>query len=116
MWAIIKYLGRNGIDQMISIMTERARQFAEEIGQIEGFSVENEVVFNQVLIRCHDDELTNLVLKKVQDLRECWAGGSTWFDKKVIRVSVCSWATTREDITRSVQSFKQARLEVSRDI
>ncbi|MBK8504677.1 MAG: aspartate aminotransferase family protein [Saprospiraceae bacterium] len=114
LWSIMKYLGRDGIDQMISIMVERARQFAQEIRAVEGFSVENDVVFNQVVIRYQDDELTNQVLQKVQDLRECWAGGSTWFGKKVIRVSVCSWATTSEDITRSVNSFKQAILSINR--
>ena len=112
MWAIMKYLGRDGIDQLISNMVERARQFAHEIGAVEGFTVANEVVFNQVVIRCKNDERTNKVLQKVQDLRECWAGGSTWFGKKVIRVSVCSWATTSEDITRSVNSFQRASIGV----
>jgi glutamate/tyrosine decarboxylase-like PLP-dependent enzyme len=112
MWAIMKYLGRDGINQLILNMVERAKQFAQEIGAVKGFTVENAVVFNQVVIRCQDDERTNKVLKKVQELRECWVGGSIWFGKKVIRVSVCSWATTREDITRSVHSFQRASIGV----
>ncbi len=108
LWATLKYLGREGLESMINTMHERARQFAGEISQLEGFEVLNDVVFNQVLIRCPSDAITEQTLKHVQELRECWAGGSLWEGKKVIRISVCSWATTSEDISRSVASFAQA--------
>ena len=114
LWATMKYLGKKGIDEMIYEMHIRANQFANEIKIVEGFSVLNDVVFNQVLISCADDDLTDKVMKRVQDLRECWAGGSVWNGKKVIRISVCSWATTASDITRSVNSFKQALNEISK--
>ncbi|PKH52266.1 aspartate aminotransferase family protein [Tenacibaculum sp. Bg11-29] len=108
LWAIMKYLGKNGIDEMILTMHKRAKQFAEEIVKIEGFYVENDVVFNQVIVRCNSDEITEQVLSNVQMLRECWLGGSVWFGKKVMRVSICSWATTENDISKSVKSFAKA--------
>jgi len=108
LWATLKYLGKNGIDEMILNMHERAKQFSNEIKMIPGFKVDNDVVFNQVLVRCESDAITEHVLKNVQELRECWAGGSVWFDNKVIRVSICSWATTPTDIARSVNSFEEA--------
>ena len=40
---------------------------------------------------------------------ECWCGGSQWHDEPVIRVSVCSAATTEEDVRRSVRAFVAAR-------
>jgi hypothetical protein len=47
-------------------------------------------------------------------LRECWLGGSMWFGKKVMRVSICSWATTENDITKSVKSFEKGlELEIT---
>ena len=61
LWAIMKYLGKNGIDHMVLTMHERAKQFAEEIVKIDGFYVENEVVFNQVIVRCENDERTERV-------------------------------------------------------
>jgi len=85
-----------------------AKQFAQEIDKLDGFFVENEVDFNQVMVRCETDTMTQNVLKRIQALRECWLGGSIWEGKKVIRVSVCSWATTTEDIKRTVKSFKEA--------
>lgn len=113
LWATLKYLGKDGMDEMILGMHKRANQFAEEIKNIEGFQVLNDVVFNQVLVCCKTDELTIKTMQRVQELRECWAGGSIWNNKKVIRVSVCSWATTKEDISRSVKSFEKALKEVS---
>lgn len=108
LWATMKYLGQGGIDEMVSLMCERAEQFADEIRAADGFVVDNEVVFNQVLVRCESDIMTKKVMKQIQELRECWIGGSSWQGNDVIRVSVCAWTTTREDITRSVVSFKKA--------
>ena len=112
LWATLKYLGREGIDEMVFNMHERAVQFANELKKVKGFKILNDVVFNQVIAQCETDELTEKAIQKIQELRTCWVGGSTWFGKKVIRISVCSWATTEEDISHSVESFGKAILEV----
>ena len=112
LWATLKYLGRAGVDQMVYGLHERAVQFAHELSNSPGFTVLNEVVFNQVLVKCETDELTEQTLSRIQDLRECWVGGSVWKGHKVIRISVCSWATTKEDVSRSVRSFVRALKEV----
>lgn len=116
LWATMKYLGKTGIDQMVYGMHQRALEFAEALRKIEGFEVLNEVVFNQVLVQCKSDEMTAKTMQRIQELRECWVGGSTWFGRKVIRISVCSWATTPEDIRRSAASFERALRETSLEI
>lgn len=108
LWATLKYLGKSGIDEMIYGFYERAVQFNREIEHVEGFEVLNDVVMNQVIVACASDVLTERVTARIQELRECWVGGASWFGRKIIRVSICSWATTEADITRSVNSFKQA--------
>ncbi len=108
LWAVMKYLGKSGIDEMILGMHQRTLQFAEEF-EANGFEVLNDVVFNQVMIRCKTDDLTVKTMENVQESGECWAGGSVWDGRKVIRISVCSWATTSEDVTRSVTAFVTAR-------
>ena len=108
LWATLKYLGKNGIEQMILGLHERAVQFGNELKN-SGFEVLNDVVFNQVLVSCGSDELTDNTLHNIQELRECWCGGSEWFGSKVIRISVCSWATSEEDVIRCVKSFVKAR-------
>jgi glutamate/tyrosine decarboxylase-like PLP-dependent enzyme len=115
LWAIIKYLGREGIDNLVFTMHQRAKQFANEIGKVKGFNVDNDVVFNQVIVRCDNDDITGQVLSNIQNLRECWVGGSIWLGKKVMRVSICSWATTENDISISVRSFEKAlKLEMGK--
>ncbi len=111
LWATLKYLGTSGIDQMVLGLHLRAKQFASELSAIEGFTILNDVVFNQVIVCCATDDITNEVIQLIQKERVCWVGGSTWKDKKVIRISVCSWATTEQDVLRSVQSFKSALLK-----
>lgn len=113
LWAALKYLGWEGIDQMVTQFHLRAVQFAREVSKIKGFTILNEVSFNQVLIKCDSDELTEKTIAQIQELRECWVGGSVWFGQKVIRVSICSWATTADDITRSLKSFAKAIKNVS---
>jgi threonine aldolase len=68
----------------------------------------NEIVFNQVVVTCSTDEITNQVIEEIQRERVCWVGGSTWKGRRVIRISVCSWATTEHDVALSVQSFQRA--------
>jgi threonine aldolase len=66
------------------------------------------VVFNQVVVAADSDEMTERLLQGVQEQRVCWVGGSSWRGRRVIRISVCSWATTEEDVAVSVKSFEKA--------
>ncbi|MCX2745473.1 aminotransferase class V-fold PLP-dependent enzyme [Mangrovivirga sp. M17] len=109
LWATLKYLGRKGIDEMVTNMHKRSIQFANEIAKEDGFSVLNEVVFNQVIVQCETDDVTDKVIEEVQNLRECWVGGSVWKGRRIIRVSICSWVTSEEDISRSVKSLIKAK-------
>ena len=98
---------------MVFGLHERAVQFAQELSAA-GFSIINDVVFNQVLVAPSDDDnTTQKLLEKIQASGECWAGSSIWKGKKVIRISVCSWATSEQDISRSVKAFVDARNAIS---
>ncbi len=114
LWATLKYLGTSGIDQMVYELHQRAKQFAKELSAIEGFTIMNEIAFNQVVVTCETDEITNQIIKEIQNERVCWVGGSTWKKRKVIRISVCSWTTTEQDVTLSIQSFKSALDKVTK--
>ncbi len=108
LWATLKTLGREGVDALISGLHRRAVLAAEGFER-EGFRLLNKVVFNQVLIDCGDEALTKQTLENLQQSGECWAGGAVWNGREVIRISVCSWATTVDDIDRLVKAFVQAR-------
>jgi len=108
LWAILKTLGRSGVQSLVEQLCANARRFAELLST-EGFQIENEIVFNQVLASCENDELTKATVQNIQRSGECWCGGSVWRGKAVIRISVCDWATTSTEIERSVRAFVQAR-------
>ena len=111
LWATMKYLGKSGINEMVTRFYQHAKQF-EKAMRANGFRIINEVVFNQVMIACDNDEQTKTTLLHLQNSGECWCGGSTWNNEAVVRVSICSWATTEEDIQRTVEAFVKARAQV----
>lgn len=108
LWALLKSLGRSGIDRLIRQLCQRARQFAGELDK-RGFRILNDVVFNQVLVACDTPGLTVRTLQAIQAGRVCYCGGSQWHGEPVIRISVCSWRTTPADVRRSAQAFVAAR-------
>ena len=108
LWALLKSLGRSGIDRLIRQLCQRARQFAGELDK-RGFRILNDVVFNQVLVACDTPELTVRTLQAIQAGRVCYCGGSQWHGEPVIRISVCSWRTTPADVQQSAQAFVAAR-------
>ncbi len=108
LWAALKYLGRDGIDALIMHLHERARQFSDELSAA-GFTIINDVVFNQILVDIGDQRATDEFVTRVRESGEAWVGASAWFGKPVMRLSVCSWATTAEDVSRTVAAFVAAR-------
>lgn len=107
LWAAIKYLGREGIQSLVNNLHENSVYFAEQLSRI-GFRVLNDVVFNQVLVDYIDEQKTRSILEYVQNARVCWCGETRWHERFAIRLSICSWATTKEDIDQSVSSFLKA--------
>ena len=108
LWAVLKTLGRDGVVELVEQLCAHARAFAEQLRE-HGFRIHNDVVFNQVLVSCNDDSETERTLAEIQTIGSCWCGGSTWKGRPVIRVSVCSWSTTPDDIRHAVTSFCAAR-------
>lgn len=109
LWATLMALGRSGVAALIEELQQKAVYFADCLRQA-GFCVLNEVCFNQVLVTSGDSQQTKELLKLIQASGECWCGGASWHGEDVIRISVCSYRTTRQDIDRSVRAFVAARL------
>ncbi len=108
LWATLKYLGKDGVGDLVDGLCDHAVYFAEKLSG-NGFDVMNDVVFNQILIRCETPEKTAAMLKNIQASGKCWCGGATWRGEPVIRISVSSWQTTREDVDDCVEVFKACR-------
>jgi glutamate/tyrosine decarboxylase-like PLP-dependent enzyme len=103
-WAALKGLGRKGLAEMIERTCRHASTFAAKLREA-GYEVLNDVVLNQVLVNFGGDERTRAVIAAVQKDGTCWCGGTVWHGRAAMRISVSSWATTNEDVERSVAAI-----------
>ena len=99
-WSALRMLGKNGLADLINRNCNLAVIFADRLKSA-GFKILNDVVLNQVLVSFGDAEMTNRVIKRIQEDGTCWCGGTTWQNNTAMRISVSSWKTTREDIDKS---------------
>ncbi len=104
LWAALRSLGRDGLSELIERNCRLAKLFADRLHQA-GFKVLNEVVLNQVLVSFGSAEETQRVITEVQNEGTCWCGGTQWHGHTAMRISVSSWATTEEDVERSLTAI-----------
>ncbi len=104
LWAAMRSLGRSGLREMIERNCRQAKEFAERLREA-GFAILNNVVLNQVLVSFGRAEDTRRVITEVQNDGTCWCGGTQWHGHAAMRISVSSWATTDEDVERSVAAM-----------
>ncbi len=107
LWACMKYLGKQGIQEMILGFHKRAKQLESGLLNL-GLEVLNEVVFNQVLVKGRTEVETKRIVDFIQQSGKAWLGGTTWNKEAAIRVSVCSWVTTKNDIEELIILFDSA--------
>lgn len=112
-WAAIKSLGRAGVAELVERTCRHARRFAEGL-RVAGYEVLNEVVLNQVLVTFVDAETTNQVIADLQSEGTCWCGGTIWHGKTAMRISVSSWATTADDVEKSLAAMLRVAARVRR--
>ena len=103
-WAAIASLGRDGIAELVERNCRQARRFAAALRE-SGCEILNDVVLNQVLVAFGDDAATAEVIRGVQRDGTCWCGGTSWNGRAAMRISVSSWATTDEDVERSIEAI-----------
>jgi glutamate/tyrosine decarboxylase-like PLP-dependent enzyme len=103
-WAALKSLGCSGLGEMVERHCRLAGRFAEGLVHA-GYEVLNDVVLNQVLVSFGDGELNREIIAAIQKDGTCWCGGTEWQGKPAMRISVSCWATTEEDIDRSLTAI-----------
>ena len=108
-WAALRELGRSGIAELVDRCCALAGRFATQLAAIDGISVVNDVVLNQVLVRFGDDDATTeRGIEAVQRSGQCWMGATAWHGQRLMRISVSSWRTTEADVDRSVRAIAAA--------
>ena len=103
-WAALRTLGRTGLADLVETNCRLARRFADGLAA-QGYEILNDVVLNQVLVSFGEPAFTNRVIAALQADGTCWCGGTVWQGHTAMRISVSSWATTEQDVERSLEAM-----------
>jgi glutamate/tyrosine decarboxylase-like PLP-dependent enzyme len=107
LWAGLRSLGRSGMAEIVERTSSHARRFAAGL-KAAGYQVLNDVVINQVLVSFGTPEKTLRTIERLQAEGTCWCGSTVWQARTAMRISVSSWATTTEDVDRSLAAMLKA--------
>ena len=118
-WAMLKQLGRSGVARMVENDVTVAQDMATEMAAIDGAELVCAVELNQFMIRFggevsveEGDRLTLATVDQIQRDAVAYIGPSLWRGQWVMRVSVCSIATTPEDGRITVEAVRDAWAKV----
>jgi glutamate/tyrosine decarboxylase-like PLP-dependent enzyme len=106
-YAALRELGRAGVSELVERCCSCARLMAEELARDHRVTILNDVVLNQVLVRFTRDgeNITDRVIDAAQRDGTCWMSGTEWEAEPAMRISVCNWRTTEDDIRRSATAI-----------
>ncbi len=115
-YAAIRALGRSGIADIVDRCCAHAERLAAGIGGLAGAEIVARPIINQGLVRFlaadgNHDRRTDDVIRRIQAKGVAWFGGATWRGMRVMRISVCNWATTDRDVDQTIASVREALAE-----
>jgi glutamate/tyrosine decarboxylase-like PLP-dependent enzyme len=103
-WAALRTLGRQGLEEMIDRSHAQARRFADGF-RAAGYEILNDVALNQVLVAFGDDAVTRVIIDEIQRDGTCWCGVTIWQGQTAMRISVSNWSTTDADVDLSLDAM-----------
>lgn len=117
-YAALRELGRNGLEEMIDRASDCCRGLAFGIGGLEGAERLTDPEINQALVRFLDPKpgateedhaiRTDAVIAAINAGGEAFFGPVTWRGKRAMRISVCNWRTTEADVARTIEAVRAA--------
>ncbi len=107
LWATLRFLGRSGVDDLVAGLHRHAVALADGVRALGG-EVLHDVVFTQVSTAWGDDATTLAVEQALIADGEAWMTGSTWHDRRVLRIAVSNWATDDTQVARSLAALERA--------
>jgi glutamate/tyrosine decarboxylase-like PLP-dependent enzyme len=101
-YAAIRQLGRQGLAARVETCCRHAHSMVTRIASLPGAQILWEPVINQGLVGFGDDRRTDEVIAAIVATGEAFFGGTTWRGRRAMRVSVCNWQTSEQDVDRAV--------------
>ena len=111
-YAAIRSLGRSGIAALVEQCCRHAARLVDGIGELPGAEVLWRPRINQGLVRFlaangDHDTRTDEIARRIQEEGTAWLGTTTWRGMRVLRVSVCNWRTTDEEVARTIEVIRR---------
>ncbi|SDT01958.1 Glutamate or tyrosine decarboxylase [Microterricola viridarii] len=106
--ATLRWLGRDGVEELVTGLAQNASRLAEELAALPGVSILNDVVFTQVCMAMPDDEATTALGERLLAEGRVLASPSHWHDRAVLRFSVSNWATDADEVRTTVDAVRAA--------
>jgi glutamate/tyrosine decarboxylase-like PLP-dependent enzyme len=111
-YAVIRALGRDGVQAMIERCCDHADRLVRELGELPGAQLLVTPEINQGLVRFlaedgDHDRRTDHVIASVQAGGEAWFGATTFNGMRAMRISVVNWRTTARDVDRAVEAVRE---------
>ena len=113
-YAALRQLGRDGVADLIERCCRHAYAIVTGIGELKGAELLWKPTINQGLVRFLDqrpdateedhDRRTDEVVARILRTGEAFFGGVTWRGRRAMRVSVCNWQTSDEDVQRVIRA------------
>jgi len=108
-YAAIRSLGREGIAEIVERCCELAERLVTGLAALTGVELLAKPRINQGLVRFlagdgDHDRRTDSVIAAIQAEGTAWFGGTTWRGQRAMRVSVCNWRTSEEDVERTLDA------------
>jgi glutamate/tyrosine decarboxylase-like PLP-dependent enzyme len=107
-WAVLRSLGRAGVEALVAGLVAHAQELARRIGELPGAEVLNDVVFSQVSLAFGSDARTRAVADWLIEDGRVWMTASRWQGRAVLRISVANWSTDSADVEVSVAAVRDA--------
>ncbi|WP_372781029.1 aspartate aminotransferase family protein [Phenylobacterium sp.] len=117
-YAALRELGRDGLAALVERTSRHAQAIVTGIGALPGAVLVANPRLNQGLVRfessvpgaseADDDRYTDEVIAAVNASGEAFFGGVTFRGRRCMRVSVCNWRTSDDDVARAVAATKAA--------
>lgn len=106
-WAALRSLGRVGIARLLDGLHANAVAMAKGLTSVDGVEVLNDVGYTQVMFCLGEDDATRALGEAILADGTAAVTGAEWRGRAVLRCSMSSWATTAEDIDRTVTAIRR---------
>ena len=112
-WAALRALGRSGVAELIERLHRNAVRLEAGLQRMPEVIVVNEVPYTQVMFRLATDDATRALGAAILTEGTAALTGAEWGGRATLRCSMSSWATTEDDIDRTLEAIERLVTEVS---